>query len=481
MTQAVEIDSPRLQPHVLIIDDDEGLCELLALRLDAHGYRSSAAHDAASAFGLLARDPPDAVLLDLRLGQQNGLELLVELLRRMPQLHVLVLTAHGTIEAAVEAMRRGAKGFMTKPFRDHELLESLAQAVARMPRSAVAPHPTTPLLVGTCLAMDQLRAQIERVAPTDASVLVSGESGTGKELVARSLHDLSLRRVGPFVPINCGALPPELLASELFGHVKGSFTGALRDREGVFGAARGGTLFLDEVGEAPPEVQVQLLRVLQERRYTPVGSSSERSADVRIIAATNRDLHAEVLARRFREDLYYRLRVIPLVLPPLRERGGDIPLLAQLFLERAAARHRRAAPRLGPDALRLLAGHPLPGNVRQLQHALEAAVLLSVGDEIAPDSLRELLTPAEAGTLPSSDARADESAGAAAPELARWFEGGALPPFAEVRREVERLYLIEVLRRARGNVTAAAKIAGRHRTDFYDLLRRHNLSSEAFR
>ncbi|HEX6244618.1 MAG TPA: sigma-54 dependent transcriptional regulator, partial [Polyangiales bacterium] len=428
----------------------------------------------------LERDPPIAVILDLRLGRQDGLEVLVQLLRKAPQAHVLVLTAHGSIETAVEAMRRGAKGFMTKPFRDHELLENLQQALVRAQAvSASSGASAVPLLVGESRAMDQLRSQIERVAPSDATVLVTGESGTGKELVARSLHDLSQRRHGPFVPINCGALPPDLLTSELFGHTKGAFTGAVRDREGVFGAAEGGSLFLDEVGEAPLEVQVRLLRVLQERRYTPVGATSERVANVRVIAATNRDLHAEVVARRFREDLYYRLRVVPLALPPLRERREDVPLLAQLFLERVAARQGRPTPALRGDALALLSAHALPGNVRQLQHVMEAAVLLTTGAEIELSTLRDLLTPGEA----SSAAGVEEQGGAmdGSNQLSSWLSGDELPPISEVRREVERVYLIEVLRRARGNVTAAAKIAGRHRTDFYDLLRRHNLTTDAFR
>lgn len=481
--------------QVLIVDDDEELCELLSLRLSAHGYESRAVHTGVAALAALSEARPAAVILDLRLNGEDGLELLVELLEREPGLKVLVLTAHGSIETAVEAMRRGAEGFMTKPFRDRELLDGLARAVdsaANEGAPAIAPDPSlvAPRLFGRSPAMNQLRALIQRVAATDATILVTGESGTGKELVARSLHEMSGRSHAPFVPLNCGALPPELLTSELFGHARGAFTGAVRDREGLFAAAHGGTLFLDEIGEASHDVQVRLLRVLQEQRYTPVGATKERVADVRVVAATNRDLYADVLAKRFREDLYYRLHVVPLQLPPLRQRGDDIALLAQLFTERAAARHKRAVPRLTLHALELLRAHPLPGNVRQLSHVMEAAVLLGSGAAIDAAMLRGLLTPEDApaqlqtGTAPPAAEEGDLAeavASSATSKLEQLFQGGELPPFAEVRRELERAYLTAVLRRSRGNVTAAAKMAGRHRTDFYELLRRHNLTGNAFR
>lgn len=481
------------KPHVLVIDDDQHLCELLSLRLGAQGYRVSLIHTAGESLALVRRDRPDAVVLDLRLGHDDGLDVLVALLDYAPELQVLVLTAHGSIEMAVEAMRRGAIGFMTKPFRDRELLDHLAQAIERsaLQRSMADTSSNAPRndgdpaarLIGRSAAMAEVRGLVERVGPTDATVLISGESGTGKELVARALHQLSSRAKGPFVPLNCGALPPELLTSELFGHTKGAFTGATHDREGVFGAARGGTLFLDEIGEAPLDVQVRLLRVLQEQRYTPVGSSTEKPSDVRVVAATNRDLFAEVQAKRFREDLYFRLRVVPLHLPPLRQRADDIPLLAELFLGRAAARHGRPAPRLTEAAVAALAAHPLPGNVRQLIHVLEAALLLAPGAVIDDALVGRLLTPDGSAPVETIAPRAsvDAADNTAPASLASLFDGGELPPFSQVRKEVERLYLIEVLRRARGNVTAAAKMAGRHRGDFYELLRRHNLTGNAFR
>jgi two-component system response regulator GlrR len=478
--------------HVLVIDDDEELCELMSLRLTAHGYRSSLAHDGRTALALLERDPADVVILDLRLGPEDGSKLLGRLLERAPSLQVLVLTAHGSIETAVAAMRQGAMGFMTKPFRDHELLDNLTRALDARARAAYvgrAPAGANgdAMLIGSNAAMSELHTLMQRVGPSDATVLITGESGTGKELVARALHELSPRHKGPFVPLNCGALPSALLTSELFGHTKGAFTGATHDREGVFGAARGGTLFLDEIGEASLDVQVRLLRVLQERRYTPVGSSTEKLADVRIVAATHRDLRAEVAEKRFREDLYYRLHVVPLMLPPLRDRKEDIPQLVEVFLARTAAKHGRRVPRLEQAALNLLCTYAWPGNVRQLNHVVEAGVLLAQGPVIDADLLAKLISaeapgaPAEGGDEPRKPATEEADVSSHPSALSAWFEGQALPPFAQVRREFERMYLIEVLRRARGNVTLAARMAGRHRTDFYELLNRHNLTGSAFR
>jgi len=316
--------SPSRQPpsspanRVLVVDDDLELCELISLRLEAQGMQVTSVPTGQQALELVESGKVEAMVLDLRLGDVDGLEVLAQARERIPELPVVILTAHGTIETAVEAMRRGAYGFLTKPFQDHELVQKLVHALERTTlqrevddlRRIVAGVPRE-RLIGRSPAITQVRAHIARVAPSDATVLVLGESGTGKELAARLLHGLSRRAHGPFVAVNCGALPPELLESELFGHVKGAFTGATQSREGLFGAARGGTLFLDEVGEAPPGVQVKLLRVLQERRYTRVGSNTEEEADVRVVAATNRELREEVEVRRFREDLFYRLCVVP--------------------------------------------------------------------------------------------------------------------------------------------------------------------------
>jgi two-component system, NtrC family, response regulator GlrR len=346
-------------------------------------------------------------------------------------------------------------------------VDDLRRIVAGVPRER---------LLGASPAITQVREVIARVAPSDATVLVLGESGTGKELAARLLHALSRRAQGPFVAVNCGALPPELLESELFGHVKGAFTGATQSREGLFGTARGGTLFLDEVGEAPLGVQVKLLRVLQERRYTRVGSNTEEDADVRVVAATNRDLREEVEERRFREDLYYRLCVVPITMPPLRERVEDIPMLAQIFLERAAARNGRKVPRLGADALRVLQDYTWPGNVRELLNATEAAVLLAPAEELRAEHLTHVVQP-----HPRPERHpAEESPPAPLTPKLLGVEA-PLPTLREARDAFERDYLIEALRRSGGNVSAAARMAGRNRTDFYELLRRHGLSAASFK
>ncbi|KFA94682.1 sigma-54-dependent transcriptional regulator [Archangium violaceum] len=482
--------SPTPQPpsapanRVLVVDDDLELCELISLRLEARGMQVTSVSTGQEALEMVESGKVDAMVLDLRLGDADGLEVLAQARERIPELPVVILTAHGTIETAVEAMRRGAYGFLTKPFQDHELVQKLVHALERTTlqrevddlRRIVAGVPRE-RLIGRSPAITQVRANIARVAPSDATVMVLGESGTGKELAARLLHGLSRRAHGPFVAVNCGALPPDLLESELFGHVKGAFTGATQSREGLFGAARGGTLFLDEVGEAPPSVQVKLLRVLQERRYTRVGSSTEEEADVRVVAATNRDLREEVEVRRFREDLYYRLCVVPITMPPLRERAEDIPLLAQLFLERAAAHNGMRVPHLTPEALQLLRDYTWPGNVRELLNVMEAAVLLAASEELRAEHLTHLVQPSPRSASPAlEEAALGAASSPSAPE-----NDASLPTLREARDAFERDYLIEALRRSGGNVSAAARLAGRNRTDFYELLRRHGLSAADFK
>ncbi|MDB4943570.1 MAG: Response regulator of zinc sigma-54-dependent two-component system [Labilithrix sp.] len=474
--------SERPPVKVLVVDDDRELTELLTIRIEGAGYEVSVAHDVASALEQVGRERPDAVVLDLRLGPEDGFEVLDGIAKRSADVPVMILTAHGTIDLAVEAMRKGAFGFVTKPFHDHDLLQKLEHMVeSRRLRREVAGlrrivggTDERARLVGTSPAIERVREMIGLVADADTTVLVLGESGTGKELVARSVHALSPRRKGPFVAVNCAGLSSELLESTLFGHKRGAFTGAVADREGLFGAARKGTLFLDEIGETPLDVQAKLLRVLQERRFTPVGSTVEQEADVRIITATNRDLKQEVTERRFREDLYYRLHVVPILVPALRERRGDVPLLAEMFLARAAARAGSRPPALGRLALAALTAHSWPGNVRELENVMEAAVLLCRDGEVDVDHLPGVGVPGSAGETSASDlaksvtrVMSTYSAVDAAP----------LPPLREARDAFERAYLDALLLRTNGNVTAAAKMAGRNRTDFYDLMRRHGRSA----
>jgi two-component system response regulator GlrR len=481
-------EGTRTRPHVLVVDDEPDLCELLAIRLDHHGYRVSVEYTSRGALEVLERELVDTMIVDLQLDEESGLDLLAEVQKHTLDLPVIILTAHGTIETAIEAMRLGAYGFLTKPFHDHDLLQKLEHAVERVRlrreveglRHILGEHGPAARVLGTSARIAAVRDMIARLAPSDVTVLLLGESGTGKELAARSIHALSPRAARPFVAIHCGALPPELLESELFGYLKGAFTGAVRDKEGFFAAADTGTIFLDEIGDAPPAVQVKLLRVLQERRFTPVGSAQERVADVRVVAATNRDLKQEVAAGRFREDLFYRLHVVPIVMPPLRERKEDIALLAELFLARAAARHGLQAAHLTSEALRVLRDHDWPGNVRELANAVEGAALLSTDGNLRPHHLFAVIPRATAA--PREPEPPPEPPSAPASEVVRLLSPSSpLPPLRDVREAFDRAYLEEALRRTSGNVTAAAKLAGRNRTDFHDLLRRHEIEASAFK
>ncbi len=476
------------RPHVVVLDDEQDLCELLALRLEHHGYRVTCEQTSRGAIEVLERGFVDAMVLDLRLDGENGLDLLAAIQQRSFDLPVVILTAHGTIETAVEALERGAFGFLTKPFDAHELLQKLDHAVERgrmrreianLRRMLGEPGHGERLL-GTSARIAAVRDLIQRVAHADATVLVMGESGSGKEVAGRSIHAHSSRSDGPFLAINCGALPTALLESELFGHVRGAFTGALRDKDGLFAAAEGGTLLLDEIGDAPGDVQVKLLRVLQERCYFPVGSTEPRNTDVRVVAATNKDLRAEVDAGRFREDLFYRLHVVPIVLPPLREHPEDIPLLAELFLTRAATQHGLPTPHLSHEALRLMMEHDWPGNVRELANVVEGAALLTIDGVLRPAHVLAVLSRRKPPAGESGSQVAIPVSAGPLPDAARsLFE--ALPPLREAREAFDRAYLQEVLRRSGGNVSAAARLAGRNRTDFHELLRRHEIVAADYR
>jgi len=476
-------ESKNIRPHVVVVDDEEDLCELLALRLEHHGFRVSAEHTARGGLEIFEREVVDAMIVDLRLEGESGLDLLSSVLQRSSDLPVIILTAHGTIETAVEAMRRGAYGFLTKPFDDHELLQKLNHAVERIAlrrelaglRQIVGVSAPKARLLGRSSAIGRVRDIIARVAPTDASVLILGESGTGKEVAARSIHELSQRASAPFVAVNCGALPADLLESELFGYVKGAFTGAARNKEGLLAAAEGGTLFLDEVGDAPLSVQVKLLRVLQERVYLPLGSTEPVVSDVRILAATNRDLKADIESGRFREDLFYRLHVVPLRMPPLRDCREDVPLLADVFLSRAAAQHGLGTPHVTREAIRILLEHDWPGNVRELANVVEGAAVLSSDGSLRAEHLLAVIARVPGRELPETSREAFTF-----PFVVDGPDG-TFPLLREAREAFDRRYLEDVLRRTGGNVSSAAKLAGRNRTDFHDLLRRHDLQAADFR
>jgi two-component system, NtrC family, response regulator GlrR len=440
-------------PKVVLVDDDKDLLQLIAMRLTAAGYAVTAVQSGEAALAALAVARPQVVVTDLRMQGMDGMALFDAIHRDSPSLPVVILTAHGTIPEAVTATRRGVFSFLTKPFEPKVLLDTFAEAMRLSSAPAGQMEDWRVELITRSSAMEDLLSQARRVAASDASVCIFGQSGTGKELLARAIHRASPRAQAPFVAVNCGAIPEGLLESELFGHKKGSFTGAVSDRRGLFQAAQGGTLFLDEVGDMPLSLQVKLLRSLEERKIRPVGTHESHDIDVRVVSATHRKLEERIASGEFREDLYYRLNVVKLYIPALAERREDIPLLANHFLTRLAERYRRGHLGFSPEAMQLMVSAPWPGNVRQLLNVIEQAVALAA-TEVIPDSLvRQAL---DAGDT-------------------------ALTPLDEARKAFERDYLVRILKITGGNVTKAARLAGRNRTEFYRLLERHSLEPGMFK
>ena len=443
-------------PHsALIVDDERDIRELLVLTLGRMGLRISTAANLAEARELLASNPFDLCLTDMRLPDGNGIELVTEIARDHPRTPVAMITAFGSMDLAVEALKAGAFDFVSKPV-DINVLRGLVRHALELNNAArpAAPVPqeSATRLLGTSPAMDELRATIAKVARSQAPVYIIGESGVGKELVARTIHDQGARAAGPFIPVNCGAIPGELMESEFFGHRKGSFTGAHADKQGLFQAASGGTLFLDEVAELPLQMQVKLLRAIQEKSVRPVGASSEVPVDVRILSATHKDLGRQVQDNLFRHDLYYRINVIELRVPPLRERRGDLPQLAATILKRLSHAQGQNTPILTPSALDALAGHAFPGNVRELENVLERALALADGDSIGASDLR---LPSTA-PIPRLDTQA---APASAEEgLVDIDPGnGALPSYIE---QLERAAIQKALEENRWNKTRTAAQLG---------------------
>jgi len=442
---------------VLLVDDDPDLLKLISLRLTSAGYRVRTADSGETALATIAVERPATVITDLRMPGIDGLQLFEAIHRQHPALPVIILTAHGTIPDAVNATQRGVFGYLTKPFDSQELLKKVAGALEVSGGEPAGSESTAGRwranIITRSPRMEDLLRQAKLVADSDASVLIFGESGTGKELLARAIHDASRRSDKPFVAVNCGAIPADLLESELFGHARGAFTGAVQAHKGLFQAADGGTLFLDEIGDMPLPLQVKLLRVLQEGEVRPVGSTQAMPVDVRVISATHRDLESQREQGLFREDLYYRLNVVSLKLPSLAERREDIPLLAVHILRRLAERYRKPPLSLAPDAMALLVAAPWPGNVRQLLNLLEQAVALAT-------------TPVIPATLVQAALKEDAA---------------ALIPFEEARKTFERDYLVRLLKITGGNVTQAAQLAKRNRTEFYKLLQRHRLEPGMFK
>jgi two-component system response regulator GlrR len=445
--------------RVLIVDDDPALLRLLSLRLREEGHEAIAAASGAEALAHLDHGLPQLLITDLRMAGMDGLQLFDAVHRRHPLLPVLMLTAHGTIPDAVRALQRGVFGYLPKPFEAQELLAEVNRALAASQALGADMPGMEPgeawreAILTRSPRMEQVLAEARLVAQSDASVAIHGPSGSGKELLARAIHAASPRAARPLVAVNCGAIPENLVEAELFGHVKGAFTGAVRDRVGLFAEAQGGTVFLDEIAELPLAAQVKLLRVLQEGELRPVGGERSVKVDVRVICASHRDLGEEVAAGRFREDLFYRLHVVGLALPALAERREDIPLLARHFLASLAQRYAKPVAGFAPDALELLTAAAWPGNVRQLQNVVEKCVVLGAGAQIPAALVQRALAN----------------------------QAGELLPFDEARRQFERDYLVQLLKLTSGNVSQAARLARRNRTDFYTLLGRHQLDAASFK
>jgi two-component system response regulator HydG len=448
-----------MKPEVLAVDDDQNMRQLLEAGLRS-SFSVSTAASAENALELIRDREFDVVVADVNLHGASGLELCARVSELRPDLPVLVITAYGTMETAIAAIRAGAHDFVNKPVdieqlshtigraAEHKQLRDEVKRLRQRPYGAEVPSS----FVGDSRAMRKVYELIERVGPTDVAVLITGESGTGKELAARAIHNRSARTGGQFVAINCAAVPANLLESELFGHVKGAFTDAKSDKKGLFVEADGGTLFLDEIAEMPPEMQVKLLRVLQESKVRPVGGTSELSFDTRIIAATNRDLDEEVESGHFREDLYYRLHVVGLRMPPLRSRGHDVLSLAQHFIDEAAETMHKPVRGLAPEAARKLLDYDWPGNVRELENTIERAVALTGRNEITVEDLPDKVRSFESGKLVITGDDPDEM-----PTL----------------NEVERRYINRVLKATDGNKTHAAKVLGLDRRTLYRKLDRY--------
>jgi two-component system, NtrC family, response regulator HydG len=439
--------------QVLVVDDDQDMRTLLCDELQERGYRVIAASDGREALKKLGEEDCAVVLTDLRMRGMQGLELLNEVKRDHPGTNVIIMTAFGSVESAIDAMKQGAYDYVTKPIKNEEMALVVEKAVrdallrreVQQLRRAVREEYSFHQILGKSKSMREVFDLIRRVADSQTNVLITGESGTGKELAAKAIHFNSDRRGGPFVPVNCAAIPEALLESELFGHVKGAFTDARGDKRGLFEEAHGGTLFLDEISELPVMLQAKILRAIQEKEIRRVGSTKSIAVDVRIIAATNLALAEEVKAKRFREDLYYRLNVIEIRMPPLRERREDIPLLVDAFLKKCAEAGKKSVKGLAESALAMLMEYPWPGNVRELENVIERAVTLTRGEKVAPDDLPPAIHGSR-GDRKVIDEAADRT----------------LP-----LDEVEKEYILRILEKTGGNKYQAAQLLGIDRKTLY--------------
>jgi len=442
------------KPTILLVDDEEDLLSLWTLRLENAGYRVVTARSGEEAMAVFSASPPQLIITDLRMEKMNGLNLYEAIRKINTSIPVLIITAHGSIPEAVDATQKGVFAFLTKPIDGKILLAEIERALRAASAGGSATTATWRKgIISRSTIMEQLLDKVRLVARSNASVLIRGQSGTGKELLAKALHRAGDRAEKPFVPVNCSAIPEALLESELFGHAKGSFSGADRAYEGLFRAADNGTLFLDEIGDMPLPLQVKLLRVLQEKQVRPVGDTASIDVDVRIISATHHNLEQRVAENRFREDLYYRLNVVTLEVPRLQDRREDIPMLVEHFLALFNRQNDRTIIGFSPEAMDALLEAPWPGNIRQLQNVVEQAAALSTTDLIPVNLISSALHE----------------------------ETVKIPSFDEARFEFGQRYLVRLLQMTGGNVARAARIAERNRTDFYKILNRHHISPHLFK
>ncbi|MBW2432806.1 MAG: sigma-54-dependent Fis family transcriptional regulator [Deltaproteobacteria bacterium] len=446
---------------ILVVDDDPSILKVIRMRLEAEGYRVTTAIEAKKALALAAEKSFDAALLDLKLKGENGICLMQDLHQIHPEMPVIILTAYGTIKSAVEAIKKGAYSYLTKPFDHEELLMQTRNGLERSRltkevknlKNIVKERYGFENIITKSKKMEAILDQVAHAAESDANVFIEGESGTGKELIARTLHLASARRDGPFVAINCAAIPETLLESELFGYQKGAFTDAARNKKGLFLQAHQGTFFLDEISEMAQSMQAKYLRVLQEKEFYPIGAQKTIHVDTRFIASSNRNLEAEVEKGAFREDLFYRIHVIVIQLPPLRQRKDDIPLLANYFLNKYARETQKDITGFTPSAIQKLMLHDWPGNVRELENAVECAVALASRNIISEDAILPDQPPPE----------------------------GGLPSLKDAKEDFEKNYLIQLIELTHGNVSQAAKLAGKYRADLYQLLKKYDITASEYR
>lgn len=502
--QLTEPANPAIS-KILIVDDDRNLVELIKSRLLAANYEVEAALDDEEAWALLQEDSFDLALVDLRLTNSNGLTLMEKFHDLRPEMPVIILTGFGSIENAVDAMKKGAYSYLTKPFDARELLLQIGRALEsrrltaenRRLKALLQDNYGFSSIITRSEKMQRVLETVARVAKTESTVYVYGHSGTGKELIAKALHFASPRKNKPFVAINCAALPETLLESELFGHEKGSFTGAVRRTKGLFSQAHEGTIFLDEIGDLPMSIQVKLLRVLEERMFYPIGSEKPEKVNVRVVVATHKDLVEEVKKGLFREDLFYRIHVIPIRLPSLKDRKEDIPYLVDYFLNRMCRANKLPAITISPAAMQRLMMYDWPGNVRELENTIEYALVMTRGETIGAEFVLPAHPPESQQSMAQPPARVRESSaspefklpanppggqqGLALPPVLVPEPGAPIKPLKHARADFVKAYLIELLDRCDGKAAQAAGIAGKYRADFYDLLKKHGIKIQGYK